>query len=913
MSNPQRSIGALLAVQANRKLVVTVHLLQRELSLTRQISTVCGLVILVALAFVPGSLSDRLAITALAAVVFATVVGWVQLATTARAGDESSTGTAKRRRREWALVVGSVGLVAGAAVQTWFHPGTSIASIDLTPPEGIAWISRLFQPWVWTGSSLGEPSSLMLEAPWAAALAIVHVLGGSADLSQRIWFTILFIAAGLGAVALLAAMRLGPLGTAVGAVAYVFNPYVVGTVGTNHVFIAAMGLMPAMVAVPLSVGRGKLSVRLGCALIVLAAPMFGYVYQNPPLLGMVLGLMLATPLLAAWLDGSEAGLRSLRVLLIASPLLVAASLYWIVPEVLGSTSVAGGQLASLTSWDWTEARASVRNAFWLNTIWAWTYPEYIPFAASYEAFPLSLFRFLLPALAFAALAIGQVWGMRQRTMRLAVAAATLATLIIFLSTGTNPPGNFIFDFLYRLPLGWLLREPGRFLMATSLAYAVLIALVVDAITGRSIVASWKSWQRQAMRISIVFLTVGSVASLGFPEFTGSLVPDKRPLLPSAHVMVPPYWGEMAGVVDTIATPGALLVLPPDDFYQMPYTWGYYGSDAFVVNTFKRHVLNPNGQGYATTSPQVLRAVNLTAQSILDHDWQRTAALVNALRTPLILVRRDVVAPYSGRSILSPDALATALSAAPNFRLLTRIGSLELFALGGSSPTLQSLSIPATVNTQTPDLRVLSLLPPLVALLSSPSIDGIPSVVEAPPIQMWRRSGGSLVWDFGATSASSYKLAELSSSSIQPIDRSASFALGRWNVSVNFVQPRGGIEVSVVAPDATGPDGASPTFILLASPSPNALSPLRLVTVDAAYSPLWESTEGKHVLVDGLLNGWLVQPSAADFAASYQPTTTLQWTQTASAIAMLVGLVALVWPLIGNRRVKLGAYRRSPKT
>src|SRR5205807_7098964 len=105
-----------------------------------------------------------------------------------------------------------------------------------------------------------------------------------------------------------------------------------------------------------------------------------------------------------------------------------------------------------------------------------------------------------------------------------------------------------------------------------------------------------------------------------------------------------------------------------------YTW-YYGSDAFIVESFKRHVLVPS---YPPS--ELVDAVTLTGQSILRRDWSQTEALVGVLNAPLILVRRDIVAPYPEHSILPPDNLAAALEAAPNFTLLRHIGSLELFAL-----------------------------------------------------------------------------------------------------------------------------------------------------------------------------------------------------------------------------------------
>ena len=54
--------------------------------------------------------------------------------------------------------------------------------------------------------------------------------------------------------------------------------------------------------------------------------------------------------------------------------------------------------------------------------------------------------------------------MTARRARLGIAASAMALFLVLLSTGTRLPGALVFDPLYQLPLGWQLREPGRFLI-----------------------------------------------------------------------------------------------------------------------------------------------------------------------------------------------------------------------------------------------------------------------------------------------------------------------------------------------------------------------------------------------------------------------------------------------------------------
>src|SRR4029077_20206822 len=62
---------------------------------------------------------------------------------------------------------------------------------------------------------------------------------------------------------------------------------------------------------------------------------------------------------------------------------------------------------------------------------------------------------------------------------LASVFAAVALVFVLLATGTNPPAAPVFNAIFALPLGWLLREPTRFLMVAALAYAVLIGVGVQ--------------------------------------------------------------------------------------------------------------------------------------------------------------------------------------------------------------------------------------------------------------------------------------------------------------------------------------------------------------------------------------------------------------------------------------------------
>jgi arabinofuranan 3-O-arabinosyltransferase len=640
-------------------------------------------------------------------------------------------------------------------------------------------------------------------------------------------------------------------------------------------------------------------------------------------------------------------------------------------------------------------------------------------------------------------------------LRLAVAAASVALLVILFSTGTNEPGKIVFDSVYGLPFGWLLREPGRFLMLAALAYAVLVAAVTQALMGKLSIAELIKQRRPIAlaRLSYVPLSIGTALALGFPSYTGAIVPDQRPLLPSAHVQVPGYWKEMAQFVDKLPTQGAVLVMPPDDFYQMPYSWGYYGNDSFLVELFHRNVLVPNEQGYVPTSPQLVNSVKLAAQSILRSDWLQTESLVAALDSPLILVRRDVTVPFAGRPILPPDDITRALRASPNFILIHQVGALDLFALNTTLRETEFGAAYVTIDDQAPDLSILSVVPPGTALVSGAPQPGMKNVVQAPPLDLWRPEQSSLVWRTSAPSGWRYRMADLDSRAMVTIASDGAsanlsqaqiaylasgsdsaivatvkgsvilpngdFTRGPWGpisdcaavdpmpaspflsqtlvangapgglpalrlsstghsacTSQDLAWHRGPVVLTLmihpvegagpriclwevgldrcaptpsppnqggwfdyrttVVPDA-GTTGlrlflyadvynqgrrttneyadvrafevpSLPRFALLAEPE-RVTSDLQLVLIHSSFSTWWQGKPiGKHVLVDGMLNGWLIPARSTSFTASYTPATAVS-TAPWISIATLGGLLAfLVWPKVLDLIRKRGHTR-----
>jgi hypothetical protein len=777
------------------------------ISWNRRFAAWFGLVSLCALALIAdGPATKWFANLAVAALGVATVIGFVEAALSHRI-ERAVRRRSSARRERWGVPVIVVALVTTIASQTWFRPGMAIAAGDVPPPNGIAWLSRLFVPWAWSGSDLGSPSALEQQLPWAIVLWAVHLLGGSGELAQRIWFALFFACASIACLVLTRTLGARPSAAAIGSLAYSFSPFVVANLIPNYVLLVAFALLPTLPAIVLLGAQGRVSIRTAAVLVAVSAPLLGFIYINPPTLGTVLAAILVSPLLAGWLYGAEAARRGFLILALGVPIMVLLSMYWIVPSILQLHNAGFAQLSSISNWSWTENRATLSNGLWLNTVWTWLHQEYVPFAQAYDDFPLSFFRFAPAIVAFGALTIrhkSPAGSDIHLGLRLTTAASGIALALIFLGTGTNPPGNVVFDRLYSLPFGWLLREPGRFLLVADLMFAVLVTITVQRLVQFDWLRGRLSESRRFKLRNVAGVPIALALMLpGLPLLTGAIVPDSRPSLPPMHVRMPNYWIEMAAFVDRMPVTGAMLVMPPDDFYQMPYQWGYYGSDAFIPQLMNRRVLIPSEQAYFPTSSQVLKVEDLAASSILAGNWEVEDRLLRALGTPLVLVRGDLDPTIPGRTFQSAGPLADSLEQASNFDLVHTAGPLRLYKLKGMT-SAESAAAPyfATVSNTSPDLRVLSRMPDGAALISGAPRPGVPSLEELPPIDDWRVGSDQVTWDFVENPGLTYALIQLDSrSAAEPVGRLMGNSPSRSGIHVTRIPGPSGstkIEVSVEA-------------------------------------------------------------------------------------------------------------------
>lgn len=580
-----------------------------------------------------------------------------------------------RRKRALARLAAYSGptLLAAIAVQTWFRQGSGLASGDLVPP--VAPSDDYRSHWNDFDSGTGGPSYAIVRLPYYEGLRAFDRLGLGEIAFQRLWLTLLFAGSAAAVVFLARGLVHSPLAAALAGVLATFNAYHLIT-GFDPVPLAAMVAAGVLGGLVLRAGRAES--RPHPLLFAFASLVLGFVFVNPAQLALVVAWVAVCALLA-WADHGTVGLRRVgRFLAVATPLALVLNLWWIVPAVLTLTGpVFADQFSApgVAQWSWTHVRNSIPNILGLTSSWAWSHPEYYPFATRLERAPFVVLQYTLAVAA--ALGLLLATGRKQRV---AFCLAGVGLGSIFVSKGLHPPLESMNRWLYdNAPGFWLLRDPAKVTLVLALVFALLAALAVDHLLQSS----------RALGRAVAALAAGAALVYAHPLLTGDVVPDERPLLPPAHVRVAAAWNEIAAYLDTEPGQGKVVVLPRLDYYQAPTKWGYYGT-SFLHQLIARPVVEPLPGGYFSEAI-VSQHVDSLEQEILD-GGRNVPALLQTLGARYVLLRRDLDTTFPGRFFLSPDRLGRALPRVRGLRRVRSFGPLDLY----EADTLRNAEVYAAV-------------------------------------------------------------------------------------------------------------------------------------------------------------------------------------------------------------------------
>jgi arabinofuranan 3-O-arabinosyltransferase len=585
-----------------------------------------------------------------------------------------------RRQRPYLLVL----LGSTFVVSTWFRTGTFIATGDMGPFIRRGWAPEAV--WSWNHSVSGAGSAAYDIARGAEFLLIGFWsrLGFDEYTAQWSWYTIIYGLVGFGIAYAARAFVRSDTAVVVAGMFGVLNGFFLTRL-PNPLNIISVGCIALITGIAIRVAQGR---RIPPPLAGFALMPTAFLGFNPPMLVVAYAWALGgTSLLVLVALGRRPLGRLLWWFVKALPWVLLLNMWWLLPLAQGFTggggAVANADFSDPTNWIWAQINNTVPNILTLVANWAWFRPQYLPFAASLDNPWWIWVRYLLPALVF----LAPIYALR-RNRRVALTLMGFIAVFVFLAKGLMPPFTSINLWLYlHVPGFWLFREPmsklGQLLV---LFFAILLAFLVEGLIARARVR-----RDVVSRVSLAAAMTGVVLVLAypFPLYNGTVMPDDRPSQPSAHVRVPDFWWQMASTIDADKRPGKVLVLPLDDYYQMPTTWGFFGVDS-VANLLLTHpVITPKPDGYFSDVPGMVADVRALETALVSGDLTSVPRLLDAMQVSRIVLRHDLVRGLSGRSFADDAVLGAALAKVPGMTR-TVSGSLDLWLYGdGTSPTVRT--------------------------------------------------------------------------------------------------------------------------------------------------------------------------------------------------------------------------------
>ena len=707
-------------------------------------------------------------------------------------------------RRHPAFLSGLI--TAGVVFFVVFRTGRFLASGDVVPLMVDGLKKEIGWQWTHQNSGGGGPTYEIARLIEVVFVRLAQLLGGTETLGQRMLFSSIWAFTATSGAAVAARFTKHPsivialgLGTA-------FNPYTL-IAQPNPLPILALGVVAAISAISIDAARGtkpshrsvtgstdgsvtgstdgsmtgstygssdgsrfRLPTWLSLALLTLPC---SYIALNPPLLAMVAAAALLQPLLAPLLGGVKRGgtTRTLLSMAKAVPLAATLSAWWVVPAYIAiraADPTAKGAVTNVEAWAWTHSRSSIANVLTMFGHWSWPREEYYGSAIAIQQWPWKMLRWVVPIGAI--LAPFVVQKARRRT---AVSASALIVGAVVVGKGLHEPFAFVNRWLYaNVPGFWLFREPaakvGVFLV---LLYIIGFALTADALVSRfrssadSVEILTQGGRpvnhKRAVRVVGTLMLVSPLLGV-WPLWTGSVIESANATRTGDRVALPGEWRTVARVINSSIAQGKTLVLPVNDYYQLPTTWGYYGADNLVRRLVTRPVIQSDPQLYVGDSDGFEALMRTAEKAIALNNGEGAKELLRVLGVSHVVVRKDIDFTSTRRvlAMTRPAPILAGLNELAGVRRIANTTVADVFEVVDRPGTaVEALSGIVTAEKLPPEglALVRAALPDGVALGSKTSVKSLergsafvseghtPSSETFPPNGLWtitRRSSSA---------------------------------------------------------------------------------------------------------------------------------------------------------------------------
>lgn len=583
-------------------------------------------------------------------------------------------------------------VLSSLIVSRWFRTGTFIATGDMGPFIRRGWAAEATWSWNHQATGAGSAGYTVARAFEFVLIWCCRAVGLTEYSAQWLFYICIYGLVGFGVAYLAGAFVRSATGIVVAGAFGVLNGFFLTRL-PNPLNIISVGALAFLTGIAMRVALGR---RVPAPIAGFALMPTSFLAFNPPMLVVAYAWLVAcTPLLAALIVGRQGAVRLLRWFVAAMPWVVGLNVWWVVP--LAQSFLGGGGAATNaaftdpTNWSWSQVNNSPPNILTMVANWAWTRPQYLPFAEALDQPWWVWIRYLLPALVFLAPLLAP-----RRLRRLAFVLLGLILVFVFLAKGLQPPLSSINMFLYlHAPGFWLFREPmsklGQLLVPF---FGVMLAIGVEGMLHRlrtSRVTGRPGWPRRLAHAGAA-VPVVLVLAYPFPLYTGGVMPDERVGQPSTHVRVPQEWWDVAARIDADPRPGKVLVLPLNDYYQMPTTWGFFGVDSIANLLIQHAVVQRRPDGYFGDVPGFNADVQAVETALVSGDLAPVPGLLDALGVSSVIVRHDLVRGLPNRYFADDRILAAAMARVPG-AVLDLDGTLQLWRFGGgSSPTIRTYDV-----------------------------------------------------------------------------------------------------------------------------------------------------------------------------------------------------------------------------
>ena len=404
---------------------------------------------------------------------------------------------------------------------------------------------------------------------------------------------------------------------------------------------------------------------------------------NPPNVIIILFILAVITLYSLFMQRKQPRSLLINIMKLAA-ISIPINLWWVIPVLnyyFWSPLILNPEI-SVTVWSWTHSRASFLNLFWLNGFWAWR-PEYFPYYDSYSNPILIALTFVPFLLAAAALLFKSSKSCFNAYIMLFI------LIFIFLAKGLHEPFSQLNLLFYTYIPGMVMfREPTtKFTMALMPFLALLIGYAVHYIANMGI-GKYKP-SRLTRTVVATFFILSFVIS-AYPLVTNP-IEAKTPQIPfSSYIKVPIYWYEATEWLNNQPGDYRILITPPDDFYAMPYTWGYYGTEQFLARYIQKPILVTYYSSYRI-NPDTTGTIEYLSKAIAYNKTAEFKALLDFLNIKYILQRNDIQHDFTGRNIIAPNEMRNFLTQQPYIRLTKKFGQLDIYEYTYPKPYIYTLN------------------------------------------------------------------------------------------------------------------------------------------------------------------------------------------------------------------------------